>query len=165
MDRPAHTDPALELQSQQVSVLYRNMPTGVLASAVNAAILAAVEWSVVPHTPLLVWVAILWIVAGARALLIYNYRRTTPATWSSADWHRWMLVATTMAGVGWGGSVYFLTPEIPLAYELVQLFVLGGMTAGAVSSCPSRSHSSYATRCRSPFPHSGISSSAVMTFM
>ncbi|HNA47273.1 MAG TPA: PAS domain-containing protein, partial [Nitrospira sp.] len=133
MDRPAHTDPALELQSQQVSVLYRNMPTGVLASAVNAAILAAVEWSVVPHTPLLVWVAILWIVAGARALLIYNYRRTTPATWSSADWHRWMLVATTMAGVGWGGSVYFLTPEIPLAYELVQLFVLGGMTAGAVS--------------------------------
>ncbi|HNG03278.1 MAG TPA: PAS domain-containing protein, partial [Nitrospira sp.] len=133
MDRPAHTDPALELQSQQVSVLYRNMPTGVLASAVNAAILAAVEWSVVPHTPLLVWVTILWIVAGARALLIYNYRRTTPATWSSADWHRWMLVATTMAGVGWGGSVYFLTPEIPLAYELVQLFVLGGMTAGAVS--------------------------------
>ena len=133
MDRPAHTDPAQELQSQQVSVLYRNMPTGVLASAVNAAILAAVEWPVVPHAPLLAWVTILWLVAGARVLLIYNYRRTTPAAWSSADWHRWMLVTTTMAGVGWGGSVYFLTPEIPLPYELVQLFVLGGMTAGAVS--------------------------------
>ena len=133
MDRPAHTDPAQELQSQQVSVLYRNMPTGVLASAVNAAILAAVEWPVVPHAPLLAWVTLLWLVAGARALLIYNYRRTTPAAWSSADWHRWMLVTTTMAGVGWGGSVYFLTPEIPLPYELVQLFVLGGMTAGAVS--------------------------------
>ena len=133
MDRPAHTDPAKELQSQQVSVLYRNMPTGVLASAVNAAILAAVEWPVVPHAPLLAWVTILWLAAGARTLLIYNYRRATPAAWSSADWHRWMLVTTTMAGVGWGGSVYFLTPEIPLPYELVQLFVLGGMTAGAVS--------------------------------
>lgn len=133
MDRPAHTDPVQDLHTQQISVLYRNMPTGVLASAVNAAILAAVIWPVVPHTPLLVWVTILWMVAGARAFLIYNYRRVTPAAWNSADWHRWMLVTTTMAGVAWGGSVYFLTPEIPLPYELVQLFVLGGMTAGAVS--------------------------------
>lgn len=133
MDRPAHTDPAQDLHTQQVSVLYRNMPTGVLASALNAAILAAVEWSVVPHTPLLVWVTILWVIAGVRALLIYRYRHTAPSAWSSADWHRWMLVTTTLAGVGWGSSVYFLTPEIPLPYELVQLFVLGGMTAGAVS--------------------------------
>ena len=100
MDRPAHTDPATDLQTQQVSVLYRNMPTGVLASAVNAAILAAVEWPVVPHTPLLLWVIVLWIVAAARALLIFNHRRAIPAAWSSADWHRWMLVTTTMAGVG-----------------------------------------------------------------
>lgn len=133
MDRPPHTDPAQQLRSQQVSVLYRNMPTGVVASAVNAAILAAVEWPVVPHTPLLVWVTILWIVAGARALLIYNHRRAHPAAWRSADWHRWMLVTTTVSGIGWGSSVYFLTPDIPLPYELFQMFVLGGMTAGAVS--------------------------------
>jgi PAS domain S-box-containing protein len=133
MDRPPLTDPAQDLHTQQISVLYRNMPTGVLASAVNAAILAAVLWPVVPHAPLLVWVTILWLVAGARALLIYHYRRAAPGAWKSADWHRWMLATTTMAGIGWGGSVYFLTPDIPLPYELVQLFVLGGMTAGAVS--------------------------------
>ena len=38
---------------------------------------AAVEWSVVPHRHFSSGVTILWIVAGARALLIYNYRRTT----------------------------------------------------------------------------------------
>lgn len=53
MDRPSHADPAPDLHTLQVQVLYRNMPTGVLASAINAAVLAAVEWSVVPHTPLL----------------------------------------------------------------------------------------------------------------
>ena len=133
MDRPSHTDPAPDLHTLQVQVLYRNMPTGVLASAINAAVLAAVEWSVVPHTPLLLWVVGLWMVAAARALLIFNYRRALPVCWSSADWHRWMLVTTSMAGFGWGSSVYFLTLDIPLPYELVQLFVLGGMTAGAVS--------------------------------
>jgi hypothetical protein len=78
MDRPSHTDPAPDLHTLQVQVLYRNMPTGVLASAINAAVLAAVEWSVVPHTPLLLWVIGLWMVAAARALLILNYRRARP---------------------------------------------------------------------------------------
>lgn len=133
MERPAHSDPAPDLQAEQVKVLYRTMPTGVAASFVNAGILAAVEWSVVPHRPLLLWVTMMWLVAGSRALLIYAYRRAVPASWRSADWHRWMLVGTTLSGIGWGSSVYFLTHELPLPYELIQVFVLGGMTAGAVS--------------------------------
>ena len=133
MDRPSHIDPAPNLHAQQVQVLYRNMPTGVLASAANAAILATVEWSFAPHKPLLLWVISLWIIAGARTILIFNYRRASPASWSSADWYRWMAITTSMAGFGWGGSVYFLTPQLPLPYELVHLFVLGGMAAGSVS--------------------------------
>ena len=104
MDRPSHTDPAPDLHTLQVQVLYRNMPTGVLASAINAAVLAAVEWSVVPHTPLLLWVVGLWMVAAARALLIVNYRRALPVCWSSADWHRWMLVTTLPASLGFTAS-------------------------------------------------------------
>ncbi len=133
MDRPSQADSSTDLPAQQVHVMYRNMPTGVLASAANAAILAAVEWPVVPHTPLMAWVLILWVIAAARATLIFQYRRGSPAAWTSRDWHRWMLISTTAAGIAWGGSVYFLTPEIPLPYELVHLFVLGGMTAGAIS--------------------------------
>ena len=133
MDRPAQADSTSDLHAQQVHVLYRNMPTGVLASAANAAILAAVEWSVVPHTPLVAWVLLLWLIAAARTILILQYRRATPAGRARSDWHRWMLISTTAAGVAWGGSVYFLTADIPLPYELVHLFVLGGMTAGAIS--------------------------------
>ncbi len=133
MDRPSRNDSPPNLHTQQVHVLYRNMPTAVLASAVNAAILAAVEWSVVPHTPLLLWVLVLWIVAGGRALLIYNYRRAIPSSWSSVDWSRWMLVGTTASGIGWGSSAYLLSHQLPLPYEVVHIFVLGGMTAGAVS--------------------------------
>jgi PAS domain S-box-containing protein len=133
MDRPVHSDPVPDLQAEQVKVLYRTMPTGVTASFVNAGILAAVEWPVVSHGLLLCWVAIMWIVAGSRAWLIYRYRRGVPASWRSADWHRWMFVGTILSGIGWGSSVSFLTPELPLPYELVLVFVLGGMTAGAVS--------------------------------
>jgi PAS domain S-box-containing protein len=133
MDRPTDTDPAPNLQAQQVQVLYRNMPSGLLASAVNAGILAAVEWPVVPHTPLLLWAIFLWVVTGLRGLLIVNYRRAIPASWNSRDWYRWMLAGTMASGIGWGGSVYLLSPEIPFPYEVLHIFVLGGMTAGGVS--------------------------------
>lgn len=133
MDRPLHTNLPSALQAEQVQVLYRNMPRGVVASALNAAILAAVEWPVVPHPSLLVWVIAIWGIAGLRALLIFNYRRATPSSWRADDWHRWMFLTTALSGMGWGSSVYFFAPEIPLPYELVQIFVLGGMMAGAVS--------------------------------
>ena len=133
MDRPRQVNLPSALQAEQVQLLYRNMPTGVIASALNAAILAAVEWPVVSHPSLLVWVGAIWVVAALRAILIFNYRRATPSSWGAKDWQRWMFLTTALSGIGWGSSVYFFAPEIPLPYELVQIFVLGGMTAGAVS--------------------------------
>ncbi|HVG03290.1 MAG TPA: PAS domain-containing protein, partial [Nitrospira sp.] len=133
MDRPPHIHLHSALQAEQVRVLYRNMPIGLLVSAVNAPILAAVEWPVVSHLSLLLWVFTIWIASGLRAVLIVNYRRGVPSSWDAADWHRWMLAGTTLSGLGWGSSVYFFMPEIPFPYEMVQMFVLGGMTAGSIS--------------------------------
>ena len=79
MDRPRQVNLPSALQAEQVQLLYRNMPTGVIASALNAAILAAVEWPVVSHPSLLVWVGAIWVVAALRAILIFNYRRATPS--------------------------------------------------------------------------------------
>ena len=133
MDRSPHIDLPLALQAEQLRVLYRNMPIGLVVSTVNAAILAAVEWPVVSHLSLLLWVLVIWASSGFRAWLIVNYRRGVPSSWLPTDWHRWMLVGTTLSGLGWGSSVYFFMPEIPFHYEMVQMFVLGGMAAGSIS--------------------------------
>ena len=133
MDRLPHTDLHLALRAEQLRVLYRNMPIALLVSAINAAILAAVEWPVVSHLSLLLWVLVIWASSGFRAWLIINYRRGVPSSWLPVDWHRWMLVGTTLSGFGWGSSVYFFRPEIPFHYEMVQMFVLGGMAAGSIS--------------------------------
>ena len=83
------------------------------------AILAAVGGRSFRVTPLVAWVLLLWLIAAARTILILQYRRATPAGRARSGWHRWMLISTTAAGVAWGGSVYFLTAEHPLHYELV----------------------------------------------
>ena len=79
MDRPLRTKLHSTLQAEQVQVLYHNMPTGMLANAVNAGILTLVEWPVVPHQSLLLWVIVMCIAAAARALLVFNYRRAVPS--------------------------------------------------------------------------------------
>ncbi len=133
MDRPPDTDLHSALQAEQVRVLYGNMPIGLLVSAVNSVILAAVEWPVASHLSLLLWVSTIWTVSGARALLIVNYRRGVPSSWQAVDWYLWMFVGTILSGLSWGSSVYVFMRELPFPYEMVQMFVLGGMTAGSIS--------------------------------
>ena len=133
MNRPLRTESTPTLLADQVEILYSNLPTAALANAVGAGILAAAEWPIVTHRSLIVWVLAMWIVAAARALLVWSYRRTVPSSRRPAAWHRWMLTSTILSGIGWGSSVYFFMLEVPLPYEVVQIFVLGAMTADAVA--------------------------------
>jgi PAS domain S-box-containing protein len=125
--------PPIDLTAEQVAVLYKNAPIGIIANVVNATILTALEWSVVSHRTLQLWLLLMYAVSGFRLWLLFGYRRQQPASWRSAEWYRWSIVGSTMAAFGWGNTVWFLHPPIPLPYELIIVFVLAGMTAGATS--------------------------------
>jgi two-component system, cell cycle sensor histidine kinase and response regulator CckA len=129
-----HSDaPPADLTAEQVAVLYRNVPIGIIATIVNATILVALEWPIVSHRTLLFWLFAMYASSGFRALLLLGYRRQRPASWRSSEWYRWSIAASTMAAIGWGNTVWFLHPPIPLPYEMIVIFVLAGMTAGATS--------------------------------
>lgn len=133
MEHERSGPPPLDLTTEQVAVLYRNTPLGVIATVVNATILVTLEWAVVPQRTLLPWLFLMYAVSGFRALLLLGYRRQRPASWRSAEWYRWSIVGSTMAAFGWGNTVWFLYPPIPLPYEMIVMFVLAGMTAGATT--------------------------------
>ena len=125
--------PSLDLTTEQVAVLYGNAPVAIIATVINAAILTALEWSVVPHHILLPWLFGMAAVAGFRAWLLFGYRRHQLPSWNSSDWYRWYVAGSTAAAVGWGNTIWFLHPPIPFLYEMLVIFVLAGMTAGAAT--------------------------------
>ncbi|HEX2055398.1 MAG TPA: ATP-binding protein [Nitrospiraceae bacterium] len=133
MEHPHSDAPPGDLTAEQVAVLYRNVPIGIIATVVNATILVALEWPVVFHPTLLFWLFAMYAFSGFRALLLMGYRRQQPASWRSSQWYRWSIAGSTMAAVGWGNTVWFFHPPIPLPYEMIVVFVLAGMTAGATS--------------------------------
>ncbi len=118
---------------EQVRLLYQNLPLGLLATQINAFILLAVEWSVIDHGVLLVWCAAITLTVLARFGLVAVYRGAplTPAT--APRWVAWFTLGTVASGIIWGSAGIVLFPD-EISHQVFIIFVLAGMTAGAVVS-------------------------------
>ncbi len=123
---------ASALLDEQTKVLYRNAAVGLVVSVINAALIVALQWSAVPRTHLLIWLTCTCSIAALRGCVVWGYWHHVPAAWTTQTWYRWALGGTTTTGLLWGASTWFLSPELPRANELLLLFVLTGMIAGAV---------------------------------
>jgi two-component system cell cycle sensor histidine kinase/response regulator CckA len=75
----------------------------------------------------------MYVVTGGRALLVYRYRRRLSPSWNASDWHRWYVVPSTGSALGFANTIWFLHPPIPFLNEMIIIFVLVGMTAGAAT--------------------------------
>ena len=128
--------PRVEAQSllnEQVKLLFAALPMGMLAGLVNAAILVFVIWGVIDGSVLIAWYAILSLVTLVRFGLVYAYRRARPSPGQAAYWARLFTLGTAFSGVVWGSAGVFLFPA-QLEHQIFIIFVLTGMTAGAVVS-------------------------------
>jgi signal transduction histidine kinase/ActR/RegA family two-component response regulator len=121
------------LHEEQVKLLYLHSKFGVIATAINGFLLTLSLWAVIPHSRLLAWlacteslVALRWLLLGWYTSLTQNPRRIH---------HTWIgfLIGTLLSGFCWGSAGFFLFAEGSLAHQTFLAFVLGGMTAGAVT--------------------------------
>jgi PAS domain S-box-containing protein len=124
---------AQSLLNEQVKLLFAALPMGMLAGLVNAAILVFVIWGVIDGSVLIAWYAILSLVTLVRFGLVYAYRRARPSPGQAAYWARLFTLGTAFSGVVWGSAGVFLFPA-QLEHQIFIIFVLTGMTAGAVVS-------------------------------
>jgi len=118
---------------EQVMLLYRNLPLGLFATQLNVFILVAILWSVIDHGVLLAWGVAITLSVVSRVGLIAAYRRAhlTPA--NAPRWVTWFTIGTVLSGFIWGSAGVFLFPA-EISHQVFIIFVLAGMTAGAVVS-------------------------------
>jgi len=119
---------------EQVRRLYSFLPVGLLGNAINSVIVVAVLWSVLPHGPLVTWLAGLLILTAARLVLIKQYSSASESRKSSRAWGRLMIAGNLLSGVMWGSLPILLFPAESMPHQVFQAFVIGGMVAGAVST-------------------------------
>lgn len=124
----------LALRTEQIKLLYASSPAALAATVVAAIALVAVEWTVVPPGPLLAWLAYMLTLTTSRFMLVRAFQRAAPGQQETSRWQARFLIGAVLAGLGWGSAAFLLFPESSAPHQVFLIFMLGGMTAGAVST-------------------------------
>jgi len=118
---------------EQIKILYRTLlPILIVNLAVSFALIYGL-WEVASQTALTLWMGMMLVIFILRFItyLIYRYRFKPEHVKRFAQY---FVIGTGITGLMWGIGGAILFPDQELEYQLLILFVLVGMGAGAVSS-------------------------------
>ena len=127
-DRQALTH---DLRASLLTTVLQQHPVALSASAICAAVVVGVLWSVAPHVWLLSWLGLVCGVTVVRYLVMRHYQKRPPRPERTTEWARMFTTGAAASGVLWGAAgLLFFVPGIAV-YQVFLSFVIGGLCAGA----------------------------------
>src|SRR5262245_35245 len=132
--RNVEFDHRQEIQAAQVKLLFDQLPSALLATVVNAAILIAVLWREVSRPLLVGWLLVILLHALARYGHGRAYRRSTSWNAESLRWARQYLYGVATNGLLWGFASFFFFTAHSYVHQVFLAFVLMGMVSGGIST-------------------------------
>ncbi len=131
-DQPT-ADGAHPFLADRATLLYDSLPLALTAVVVNGAILALVQRSVISQPLISLWFGTLLAITLLRLGLYHGFRHRG-YTADATHWFKLFLIGVLGSGLIWGSSAYLLFPQDDPAHQLFVIFVVGGMSAGAVTT-------------------------------
>lgn len=127
---------ASSLESEQIRLLYANLPVSIIISAILALLLATVLASVLSIELIVGWYTLLAITLLSRTALFVIWRRRVLAAdqLDTSRWLYWFRVGAIITSIIWGTGGVLLSPSGDLPYKVFTAFVLVGLCAGASAS-------------------------------
>lgn len=132
-ERSKDSDERINIHLEQVRIVYGAIPLAVAATLINAAILSAVLWEIVPSALNVAWLVSVCLVSLFR-WLSHHYFNGSAANQAASRWRTVLTIGTIASGVTWGGASVLLFPEQSLVHQVFLAFVIAGMSAGAVTT-------------------------------
>ena len=123
-----------EIRAAQVRLLFEQLPSGLLATVVNAAILTAILWSNVSQSLLAGWLLSVLLLALGREVHRRTYLNRNPAGDESQRWGRQFLCGVAANGALWGAAGYLFFTAESYTHQVFLAFVLMGMASGGIAT-------------------------------
>ena len=123
-----------QLHAEQVRLLYKNAPVGLIATVINSVVLVFILRSVVPHRILTAWLVCILLISIARSVLLVRFRRVPPESSDVGRWGIWFITGLALSGIMWGSAGVFLFSGESIIHQAFLAFVLGGMAIGAAGA-------------------------------
>lgn len=121
------------LLADQVRLLYSNLPGGLFAGLFNAVVLSLVQMEAIASPIVAAWLGTIAALTVVRYLITRSYLRRQVDAQDAKRWLWSFGVGTALSGLVWGSGAVLLFPA-DLPHQIFLVFVLAGMTAGAVVS-------------------------------
>ncbi|WP_077730501.1 HAMP domain-containing sensor histidine kinase [Methylocaldum sp. 14B] len=129
-----------EMRASQIKLLYQQLPSALIATAANAAILVLILWREVSRPLAIAWLLAVGALVLVRYGLLRAYAQANPTSTDAPRWARFFLLGVAANGALWGLAGFFLFVEHSYVHQIFLGFVLGGMVAGAMSTLSSFRH-------------------------
>jgi diguanylate cyclase (GGDEF)-like protein/PAS domain S-box-containing protein len=124
-----------DIRSRQVALLYRNAPLPIAANAINALLLAYINFTLgISASIAASWAIALIVIAGGRFLLVQAYRRAAPGPEATELWLRRFFLTTLLGAGVWGAGAFLFMWRAPEEIYLFTGLVIAGTVAGGVAS-------------------------------
>jgi two-component system, sensor histidine kinase and response regulator len=133
---PEMQDSAIDskVQLTLLQLLYDQLPKGLAATAVNAALLAYITSGVIKGPAPKVWLGAMLVVCIFRAMSLVNFRRYGQFSKDYSRWSSAFAAGAIATGGLWGLSGVVLFSTESYQHQAFIGFILAGMAAGAAGS-------------------------------
>jgi signal transduction histidine kinase/CheY-like chemotaxis protein len=124
------------LRSEQIRMLYRGGPIGVLVAGIGAFMLGGMVLylGAIPKGATYVWLTVVAADVASHLLVARAYYRARPAEADWLPWARAFTVFSLIEGLIWGASAFTLVAPGATEQQLLVMLVVCAVTTGAVSA-------------------------------
>ncbi len=120
--------------AQRVNQVYLHEPFALVATLVNASILAYFQAPHASRPQLVFWCATLLVITAVRFFIRYAFRRRPVAPENARLWSLVFIASVGISGTAWGMAAMVFFPQDLIAFQVFTAFVIGGMVAGAAAA-------------------------------
>jgi diguanylate cyclase (GGDEF)-like protein/PAS domain S-box-containing protein len=123
---------AVKLRSEQVEVLYDQIPAAVRSHVVAGLLLLIILWNTSPQISLIYWYALLLLLTAYRLGLYYKYKQAPDKQERSDNWFKWLIICVMASGAVWGVLGIALASDNSIIKIAIAIIWICGLTAGAI---------------------------------
>ena len=125
-------DLPMRIRREQVTLLYRQLPTSIAGTLIGILVLAAAMWRVAPEEHLLVWCALAVANQAWRGFLHLRFFRADVPDADINRWAQYWAAGAGLSGMLWGATAFLFLYETAPLYQVVLTVLVFGVTTGAV---------------------------------
>jgi len=132
-----------QIEAENLRLMTGGLPLALVLSLVVALSLTTVMWQAVERTQLLLWFALIAMLALVRYIGIARFRRVELTPQLIRTWRLWFLGGIFAAGLAWGLTGLLLYPPHDPVRQAFLVLMLAGLCAGGMTVHASMSMATY----------------------